>query len=98
MDNFIIMKIDESLEELEHVQLDLWLTQSFFSFEQIVECVIGAEFQQDVHVEIVLEGMLEFYDIVVMQCFVDLNLADQLRYFYALPSASIEASSGCTSE
>ena len=41
--------------------------------------MIGAQFQEDVDVLVVLEDMLEFHNAWVAQRFVDLNLSYQLH-------------------
>lgn len=56
--------------------MDLGLGEALFAFEEVVEGVVGAELQQDVDVEVVLEGVLELDDVGVVQALVDLDLAD----------------------
>lgn len=82
MYDFVVVEIDECFQELEHVELDLGFAQPLLPLEQIVESVIGAQFEQDIHVEIVLEGVLKLHDVGVVQCLVNLYFADQLNYFY----------------
>lgn len=80
VDDLVIVEIDEGVKQLQQIQLDLGLSEALLALEQIVEGVVSAQLQQDVHVQVVLERVSELHDVRVVQAFVDLDLADELSY------------------
>jgi hypothetical protein len=64
---------------LGEVVLDLHLRESLPPLEELVEGLVGANFQQDIYVFVVLKYMLEFHNMRVAEGLVDFDLSDQLH-------------------
>lgn len=60
--------------------MDFYLSQSLPAFDQFIQGLIGAYFQQNVHVFMILEDVFKFNNMLMVQCLVDLDLCDQLDY------------------
>jgi hypothetical protein len=65
---------------LHQVVLHLHLGQSLPPLDQLVQRVVRANFQEDVHILVVLKHVLELNDMVVVERFVDLDFSDKLNY------------------
>ena len=66
MDDFVLMEVFEGSHDLREIVLGLHLCQSFPPFYEFVESVVGAYFQEDVHILVVFEDMFEFYNVRVV--------------------------------
>jgi hypothetical protein len=73
MDDSACVEVLECIDDLHDIALDLDLGQSLPALDELVQSLIGAQFQQDVDVLMVLEHMLELNDVRVLQRLVDLN-------------------------
>lgn len=78
MDDLIDMQVLQRANNLHQIILHLHLGESFPSLDKLIEGVVGADLEQDVHVLVVLEDVLELDDVVVVERFVDLNFGDEL--------------------
>lgn len=65
MDNFVLVEINQSLNDLLQVVSDFHFSQSLPTLYQLVESLVGTELQQDIDVLVVLKHMLEFNDVRV---------------------------------
>ena len=59
--------------------LHLHLGQSLPPLDQLVQRVVRANFQQNVHILVVLKHVFELNDMVVVERFVDLDFCDKLN-------------------
>ena len=76
MNDFLVVAVDESLDELVEVVLQLCLRDSFPFLDHLVEGVVGAYLQNDVYVLGVLEDMVEEEHIFVLKGLVYFDLGD----------------------
>lgn len=65
---------------MDEVILHLHFSETLSTLDQLVESVVGTDFQKDVHVFVVFENVFELDDVVVVEGFVDLDFGDELRY------------------
>jgi hypothetical protein len=65
---------------LYKVVLYFHFSQSLPSLDQLVQRVVRANFQQNVHILVVLKHVFELNDMVVVERFVDLDFCDKLNY------------------
>ena len=70
------MEIDEWVDDLVEIVLNFHLNQSFSTFDELIQGLIGADLEQDVHVLVILEHMLEFNDVLVAEGLMDFDLGD----------------------
>lgn len=67
VNDFVGVHVLEGGHHLNAVGLDLQLVQPLASSQDLVEGLVGAELQQDVHVVVVLEEVLEADHMLVLQ-------------------------------
>lgn len=79
MDDFVVVQIDEGVHNLPQVILDFDFRQSLSALDELIKCLVGAHFQQDVNVLVIFEHVLELYNVLVAQWLVNLYLSDQLH-------------------
>ncbi len=78
MDDFVDVQIFKGTDDLDQVILNLHFCESFSAFDQLVQSMVRTDFQKNVNVLMVLENVLELYNVVVVQGFVDLDFGDKL--------------------
>ena len=69
------MHILASTEQLQHVALCLDFCESFPPAHQLIQRLILAYFQDNIHILLILEKLIEFHDVLIAERFVDLDLA-----------------------
>lgn len=79
MDDLGLVQVDERPHNLLEVILHLHFRKSFPPLYEFVQSLVGADFQQNVNIFVVLEDVFEFYDVLMGEGFVDFNLSDELR-------------------
>ena len=78
MDDLVLMQVDQRPHDLMQVILHFNLRQSLPSLYQLVQGLVGAYLQQDVHVVVVLEDVFKLDDVLVAEGLVDLDFGDEL--------------------
>lgn len=78
MDDLVLVQVNKRANDLMQVILHFNLRQSLSPLDQLIQRLVRAYLQQDVHVVVVLEDVLKLYDVLVAQRFVDLDLGDEL--------------------
>ena len=78
MDDLVLMQVDQRPNDLMQVILHFNLRQSLPSLYQLVQGLVCAYLQQDVHVVVVLEDVLKLDDVLVAVVLVDLDFGDEL--------------------
>lgn len=78
MDDLVLVQVDERGYDLLQVILNLHLRQPLPPLDQLIQRLVGAYLQQDVHVVMVLEDVLKLDDVFVAERLVDLDLSDEL--------------------
>lgn len=66
MNYFILVEILQSRHNLSQIVLSFHFSESLPSFDELVESVIGAYFQQNVHIFMVFEHVLKFHNVIVI--------------------------------
>ena len=79
MDDLVLVEVDEGVDYLLQIVHNLHFDQPLPALDQLVQSLVRAQLQQNVHVLVVLEHVLEFHDVVMRQRFVDFYLSYQLR-------------------
>jgi hypothetical protein len=67
MYDFVLMQVDERVHNLRQVILDFDLRQPLSAFNELIECLVGAHLQQNIHVLVIFKHVLEFYNVLVVQ-------------------------------
>ena len=65
MNDFVLVKVDEGVDDLLEIVSHFHLSQSLPSLDELVESLVGADFQENVDIFVVLEDMLEANDVGV---------------------------------
>lgn len=78
------VQVLERVDDLERVALHLQLVQPLSPPQQLVQALVCAQFQQDVHVLSVFEKVLEFDHVLVVHRPMDLNLTHEFLFGPAL--------------
>ena len=79
MDDFLVVDVDEALDEVVEVVLQLRFCDALALFHHLVEGVVRAELEHNVDVLAVLEDVVEQQDVLMFQGFVDFNFSDELN-------------------
>jgi len=79
MDDFLVMDIDEPLNQMVKVVLQLGFCDSFAALDHFVERVVTTDLQNNVYVFTVLEYVIEKQYIFVLQALMNLDLCHQLH-------------------
>lgn len=66
MDHFVLVKILEGRYNLSQVVLSFHLSKTLPSFDKLIEGMVGTYFKENVHIFMVLENMLKFYNVIVI--------------------------------
>ena len=65
MNDFVLVEIDEGVDDLLEIVCHFHLSQSLSPLDELVESLVGANFQENVDIFVVLEDMLEANDMGV---------------------------------
>lgn len=80
MDDLVLMEVFEGGYDLGQIVLGLHFSQSLPALNQLVEGVVGTDLQQNVHILVILEHVLELHHVRIVQRLMDLYLGDKLSY------------------
>lgn len=78
VDDHAVVEVAEGLDELVDVVLHFGDSELLALANELVHVLVGADFEQDVHVVLVLEDVVELHDVLVRDALVDADLAQQL--------------------
>lgn len=67
VDDFVLVKVDERVDNLCKVILDFYFGEAFAALDEFVESLIGADFEQDVDILVVLEDVLKLDHVLVVE-------------------------------
>jgi hypothetical protein len=79
VDDLVLVQVHQRRNDLCEIVLHFHLGESLSALQQLIQSLVGADFQQDVDVFMILEDVLELDDVLLAERFVDLDLGDQLR-------------------
>lgn len=65
MNDFILMEVDERIDDLLQIIRDFHLNESFSSLYEFIQSLVGANLQQNIHILVVLEHMFKFHNVVM---------------------------------
>ncbi len=65
MNDLVLVEIDERVDYLQLVVLHFHFCQPLATFDQFVQSLVRANLQQNVDVLVVLEDVLELYDVLM---------------------------------
>jgi len=86
MNNSVGVQILQSLDDLQSVAFDLQLVKSLPPLQQLIQTMVSAQFQQNVHILHIFEKVQELSHIRVLHRAMDFNFTHQLL----LCSASLQ--------
>ena len=78
MNDSVRVQVLQCIDDLHSVTLHLKFVQPLPSLEQVVHALVGAQFEQDVHVFLVLKEVLELYHVDVLDGSMNFDLAHKL--------------------
>ena len=78
--DLVLVEVDERCDDLKEIVLDFHFCQSFSTLYQLVQRLVRADLQQNIHVLMVLEDVFEFDYIMMTKRFVNLYFGDELCY------------------
>jgi hypothetical protein len=76
VDDLVLMQVHQCGDDLRQIVLHLHFSQALPALDQLIEGLVGTYFQQNIHVFVVFEDVLELDDILVAQRLVDFNLSN----------------------
>jgi len=85
VDHLVLHQVLHRVQDLQQVALHLDFRQPLAPLEQLVQRLVLAHLQQDVHVLVVLEHVFEVHHVRVVQTLVDLYFRNQLLPRPVLP-------------
>lgn len=78
VDDLVLVEVDEGPDDLGKIVLHLQLSESLPPFYQFVEGLARTYLQQNIHVLLILEDVLELHYVLVAQRLVNLDFCDEL--------------------
>jgi hypothetical protein len=75
VDDFLVVDIEESLDDVVEVVLEFEFADAFALLHHFVEGVVAAEFEYHVDVLAVLEDVIEQHYVFVLQRFMDFDFS-----------------------
>jgi hypothetical protein len=79
VDDLGAVEVGEAFRGLRDEVLGLGLAEPLLLFEQFVEGVVAAQFQEDVYIFVVLEDVFETDDAFMFEHFMDFDFSDELN-------------------
>lgn len=73
MDDSVGVEVFECLDDLDGVAERFEFSDALATLDEFVKCLMWAEFEENVHVFLIFEDVLELYDVVMVQTLVDLD-------------------------
>ena len=79
MDNLLRMQVFERHHHLIQIILGFEFGESFSSFDEFIQGLMGTHFHQNVDIVMVFEDVFELDDVLMFDGTVDLYLTDELE-------------------
>ena len=73
MYDLLLVQILQGRDDLSQIALNFEFNQSFSSFDELIQSLVGTDLKEDVNVFVVFEDVLKLYNMLVVQRLVDFD-------------------------